>query len=56
MERIIHHQLVCALESKHLISDSQHDFRHKCSAVTLLLSAINDWVFCLEGRNSVRCV
>ena len=56
MERIIHHQLVRALESKHLISDSQHGFRHKRSTVTLLLSAINDWAFCLEGWNSVHCV
>ena len=56
MERIIHRQLVLALESKHLISDSQHGFRHKRSTVTLLLSAINDWAFCLERRNSVHCV
>ena len=35
MERIIHRQLICALESKHLISDSQRGFRHKCSTVTL---------------------
>jgi len=56
MERIIHCQLVRALESKHLISDSQHGFRHKCSTVTLLLSAINDWAFCLEKQNSVHCI
>ena len=56
MERIIHRQLVLALESKHLISDSQHGFRCKRSTVTLLLSAINDWAFCLERRNSVHCV
>ena len=56
MERIIHRQLVLALESKHLISDSQHGFRRKRSTVTLLLSAINDWAFCLERRNSVHCV
>ena len=54
MERIIHRQL--ALESKHLISDSQHGFRRKRSTVTLLLSTINDWAFCLERRNSVHCV
>ena len=56
MERIIHRQLICALQSKHLISDSQHGFHHKCSTVTLLLSVINDWEFFLEGWNSVHCV
>jgi len=56
MERIIHRLLVHVLESKHLISDSQDGFRHKRSTVTLLLSAINDWEFCLEKRSSVHCV
>jgi len=56
MERIIHRQLVHALESKHLISDSQHGLRHMRSTITLLLSAINDWAFCLEKRNSIHCV
>jgi len=57
MERIIHRQLVHALESKHLISDSQHGFRHKRSTVTLLLSVIiNDWTFCLEKQKSVHYV
>ena len=56
MERIIHRQLVRALESKHFISDSQHGFHHKRSTFTLLLSAIKDWAFCLEKQNSVHCV
>ena len=57
MERIIHLQLVCALESKHLITDSQHGFRHKRSTVILLLQKLmTAWAFCLEGWNSVHCV
>ena len=56
MERIIHHQLVAALESQQLINDSQHGFQHKRSTISLLLSAVNNWAGCLENRNSVHCV
>ena len=56
MERIIHRQLVSALESKQLINDAQHGFRHKRSTVTLLIAAVNNWASCLERRNSVNCV
>jgi len=56
MERIIYRHLVSALESKHLISDAQHGFRHKRSTVTLLISTVNNWASCLERRNSVNFV
>ena len=39
MERIIHRQLMTALETNHLISNYQHGFRHQRSTVTLLLTA-----------------
>ena len=48
MERIIHHQLVCALESKHLITDSQRGFRHKRSTVILLLQQLMTGHFALK--------
>ena len=56
MERIIHRQLITALESNHLISNYQHGFRHQRSTVTLLLSAVHDWVACLERRHSIHCI
>ena len=56
MERIIHRQLITALESKNLISEAQHGFRNKHSTVSLLLSSVNDWASILERRNSVHCL
>ena len=56
MERIIHRQLMTALESNHLISNYQHGFRHQRSTVTLLLSAFHDWAACLERRHSIHCI
>ena len=56
MERIIHRQLVNALESHNLISDYQHGFCDRQSTVSLLLTAIHDWEACLERRHSVHCI
>ena len=54
MERIIHRQLLNALEANCLISNFQHGFRHQHSTVTLLLSAVHDWASFLEKRHSVH--
>ena len=56
MERIIHRQLVKALESHNLISNYQHGFRGHRSTVSLLLTAIHDWAACLERHHSVYCI
>ena len=56
MERIIHCQLLNALEANHLISNFQHGFRHQHSTITLLLSAVHDWASFLEKRHSVHCI
>ena len=53
MERIIHGQIVKALESHNLI---QHGFHSRRSTVSLLLTAIYDWAACLEKRHSVHCI
>ena len=56
MERIIHRQLMQALETNHLISNYQHGFPHQRSTVTLLLTAVHDWAACLERRHSIHCI
>ena len=56
MVRIIHRQIVKALESHNLISTYQHGFRSRRSTVSLLLTAIYDWAACLERRHSVHCI
>ena len=56
MEKIIHHQLVKALESHNLISNYQHGFHGCRSTVSLLLTAIHDWAACLERCHSVHCI
>ena len=56
MERIIHRQIVKALESHNLISNYQHGFRCHRSTISLLLTAIHDWAACLERRHSVHCI
>ena len=56
MERIIHRQLVCALEEHNLLSDCQFGFRHKRSTVSLLLQAVHDWAGSLDRRNSTHCL
>jgi len=42
MERIIHRQLVAALEQQNLLDSCQFGFRHKRSTVSLLLEAVHD--------------
>ena len=56
MERIIHHQLVHALEHHNLVSDCQFGFRSKRSTVSLLLQAVHDWAGSLDRRNSTHCL
>ena len=56
MERIIHRQLLKALETNHHNSNSHHGFRHQRSTVTLLLIAVHDWATFLEKRHSVHYV
>ena len=56
MERIIHHQLLKAVETNYHNSNSHHGFRHQRSTVTLLLIAVHDWATFLEKRHSVHCV
>ena len=56
MERIIHRQLVCALEKHNLLNDCQSGFRHKRSTVSLLLQAVHDWAGSLDRRNSTHCL
>ena len=56
MERIIHQQLVAALEQHNLLDDFQFGFRQKHSIVSLLLEAIHDWAKSLEHHNSAHCV
>ena len=52
MERIIHRQLVHALDSHNLLNDCQFGFRCNHSTVSLLLQAVNDWAGSLDRRNS----
>ena len=56
LERIIHRQLVSALESHQLLNSSQYGFRAKHSTVTLLSEAIDDWSSSLECRGTVHCL
>ena len=56
MERIIHRQLIYALESHNLLHDCQFGFRCKRSTVSLLLQAVYDWAGSLNHRNSTHCL
>ena len=56
MERIIHCQLVCALDSYNLLNDCQFGFRRNRSTISLLLQAVHDWAGSLERRNSTHCL
>ena len=56
MERIIHRQLIYALESHNLLHDCQFGFRRKRSTVSLLLQAVHDWAGSLNHRNSTHCL
>ena len=56
MEKIIHRQLVHALDSHNLLSDCQFGFRHYCSTISLLSQAVHDWAGALDCRNSTHCL
>ena len=56
MERIIHRQLVFALEGHNLLDDCQFGFRCKRSIVSLLLQAVHDWAESLDRHNSTHCI
>jgi len=49
----MHRNIVSALEGHGLLSDFQHGFRAKRSAVGLLSEAVHDWALALEQRSSV---
>ena len=49
-------RLIATLEYHNILDDCQFGFRHKCSTVSLLLEAVNDWAVSLENRNSTHCV
>ena len=56
MEKIVHSQIVAALESRKLISSFQFGFRCKHSTVDLLLRTIHDMALSLENRSSIHCL
>ena len=56
MEKIVHSQIVAALESHNLISSFQFGFRCKHSTVDLLLRTVHDMALSLENRSSVHCL
>ena len=56
MERIMCKQLTAALQQSGRLSNTQFGFRTNRSTVSLLLSAVHDWSFCLELRSSVHCM
>ena len=56
MERIIHRQLVFALERHNLLDDCQFCFCRKRSTVSLLLQAAHDWAGSLDRHNSTHCI
>ena len=56
MERIIHRQLVYALDSHNLLNDCQFGFHRKCSSVSLFLQAVHDWAGSFDCRNSTHCL
>ena len=54
IKRIIHRQLVCAVEKHNFLSDCQYSFRRKHSTVSLLLQAVHDWAWSLDRTNSTH--
>ena len=54
LERLVHREVVSALESKGLLSGYQYGFRAKRSTVSLLSEAVHDWALALEQRKSVH--
>ena len=55
-KRIICKQLTAALQQSGRLSNTQFGFHANRSTVSLLLSAVQDWSFCLELRSSVHCM
>jgi len=57
MERIIHHKPVCALKFKHLISDSQHGFPHKCLLLFYFWQLMTKYFALKDGTEfTVHCI
>ena len=56
MERIIHSNLISALESHDKISSCQYGFRKNCSASHLLVQVVHDWAKALDYRGSSHCL
>ena len=48
LERLLHRDVVSALESQELLSNYQYGFRAKHSTVSQLSEAVQDWAFALE--------
>ena len=46
----VYHSLTAALQQSGRLSNTQFGFRANRSTVSLLLSAVHDWSFCLELR------
>ena len=53
MEKIVHSQIVAALESRKLISSFHFGFHYKHSTVDLLLCTIHDMALSLKNRSYV---
>ena len=56
MERIIHCQLIFALEGHNLLDNCQFGFHRKRSTVSLLLQTVHDWAGSLDHHNSSHCI
>ena len=54
LEKLVHRNVVFALESHGLLSNFQHGFRARRSTVGLLSEAVYDWALALEQRKSVH--
>ena len=54
LERLVHMEVVSALENKGLLSGNQYGFHAKRSTVSLLSKAVHDWAFALKQRKSVH--
>ena len=52
LERLVHREIVSALENKELLSGYQYGFCAKHSTVSLLSEAVHDWALALEQRKS----
>ena len=54
LEKLVHRNVVFALESHGLLSDFQHGFCARRSTVGLLSEAVHDWALALEQQKSVH--